>query len=179
MRISYAVLCLRQIIQHNIYICCYLCYYVFFFSLYDYPRDLHVLTSSFPTRRSSVLPTLNIAVGGSVSGGQLSLRWIGSSNVSAAFDSAVARDFDGIVVSSMRLVQSGFFDVAQIDILKGPQSLYFGKSATAGVVSIRSAGPTSSLEASLRGSYEFEEKGYTVEGYVSGPIHDTDRKNVV
>src|SRR3546814_1026938 len=73
----------------------------------------------------------------------------------------------------MRLVQSGFFDVAQIDILKGPQSLYFGKSATAGVVSIRSAGPTSSLEASLRGSYEFEEKGYTVEGYVSGPISDT------
>src|SRR3546814_5933368 len=73
----------------------------------------------------------------------------------------------------MRLVQSWFFDVAQIDILKGPQSLYFGKSATAGVVSIRSAGPTSSLEASLRGSYEFEEKGYTVEGYVSGPISDT------
>src|SRR3546814_7562132 len=49
------------------------------------------------------------------------LRGIGSSNVSAAFDSAVALDFDGIVVSSMRLVQSGFFDVAQIDILKGPQ----------------------------------------------------------
>src|SRR3546814_19207649 len=40
-------------------------------------------------------------------------------------------------------------------------------------LSIRSAGPTSSLEASLRGSYEFEEKGYTVEGYVSGPISDT------
>ena len=126
-----------------------------------------------PEALAARVPTLNIAVGGSGSGGQLSLRGIGSSNVSAAFDSAVALDFDGIVVSSMRLVQSGFFDVAQIDILKGPQSLYFGKSATAGVVSIRSAGPTSSLEASLRGSYEFEEKGYTVEGYGSGPISDT------
>ncbi len=126
-----------------------------------------------PEALAARVPTLNIAVGGSGSGGQLSLRGIGSSNVSAAFDSAVALDFDGVVLSSMRLVQAGFFDVAQIDVLKGPQSLYFGKSATAGVLSIRSADPTSSFEASLRGSYEFEEEGYTVEGYVSGPIGDT------
>ncbi len=135
--------------------------------------DLEKSQITKPEALAVRVPTLNIAVGGSGSGGQLSLRGIGSSNVSAAFDSAVALDFDGIVVSSMRLVQSGFFDVAQIDVLKGPQSLYFGKSATAGVLSIRSAEPTSSLEASLRGSYEFEEKGYTVEGYVSGPISDT------
>ncbi|MBC7286416.1 TonB-dependent receptor plug domain-containing protein, partial [Hoeflea sp.] len=126
-----------------------------------------------PEALASRVPTLNIAVGGSGSGGQLSLRGIGSSNVSAAFDSAVALDFDGVVLSSMRLVQAGFFDVAQIDVLKGPQSLYFGKSATAGVLSIRSADPTTSFEASLRGSYEIEEEGYTVEGYVSGPISDT------
>lgn len=119
------------------------------------------------------VPTLNIAVGGSGSGGQLSLRGIGSSNVSAAFDSAVALDFDGMVVSSMRIVQAGFFDVQQVDVLKGPQSLYFGKSATAGVLSIRSADPTSNFEVGMRGSYEFEEKGYNVEGYVSGPISDT------
>ena len=128
---------------------------------------------SKPEALASRVPTLNIAVGGSGSGGQISLRGIGSSNVSAAFDSAVALDFDGVVLSSMRLVQAGFFDVAQIDVLKGPQSLYFGKSATAGVLSIRSADPTTTFEASLRGSYEIEEKGYTVEGYVSGPISDT------
>jgi iron complex outermembrane receptor protein len=119
------------------------------------------------------IPTLNIAVGGSGSGGQLSLRGIGSSNVSAAFDSAVALDFDGVIVSSMRIVQAGFFDVKQVDVLKGPQSLYFGKSATAGVLSIRSADPTSTFEVGLRGSYEFEEKGYAIEGYVSGPISET------
>lgn len=128
---------------------------------------------SKPEALAARVPTLNIAVGGSGSGGQVSLRGVGSSNVSAAFDSAVALDFDGIVLSSMRLVQAGFFDVAQIDVLKGPQSLYFGKSATAGVVSIRSADPTSAFDAALRGSYEFEEKGYAVEGYVSGPIGDT------
>ena len=66
----------------------------------------------------SRVPTLNVQVGGSGSGGQLSLRGVGSSNISASFDSAVAFDFDGVQVSTMRLVQAGFFDTAQIDVLK-------------------------------------------------------------
>ncbi|QUL37423.1 TonB-dependent receptor [Erythrobacter sp. JK5] len=122
---------------------------------------------------TSRVPTLNVQVGGSGSGGQLSLRGVGSSNISAAFDSAVAFDFDGVQVSTMRLVQAGFFDTQQIDVLKGPQSLFFGKSATAGVFSIRSANPTSDWEVGARASYEFEEEGYLVSGYISGPISDT------
>ena len=122
---------------------------------------------------TSRVPTLNVQVGGSGSGGQLSLRGVGSSNISAAFDSAVAFEYDGVVVSTMRLVQAGFFDVEQIDVLRGPQSLYFGKSATAGVLSLRSANPTSDWEIGMRGSYEFEEKGYLLSGFISGPVTDT------
>ena len=122
---------------------------------------------------TSRVPTLNVQVGGSGSGGQLSLRGVGSSNISAAFDSAVAFDYDGVVVSTMRMVQAGFFDVEQVDVLRGPQSLFFGKSATAGVLSLRSANPTSDWEIGMRGSYEFEEKGYLVSGYISGPLTDT------
>jgi len=120
----------------------------------------------------SRVPTLNVQVGGSGSGGQLSLRGVGSSNISSSFDSAVAFDFDGVQVSTMRLVQAGFFDTAQIDVLKGPQSLFFGKSASAGVFAIRSADPTPDWEVGGQAQYEFEEKGYTVGGYISGPITD-------
>ena len=119
------------------------------------------------------VPSLNVAVGGSGSGGQVSLRGVGSSNLSAAFDSAVAFDFDGVQVSTMRIVQAGFFDVEQIDVLKGPQSLFFGKSASAGVISIRSANPTQAWEAGGKASYEFEENGRVFGGYISGPISDT------
>lgn len=122
---------------------------------------------------ASRVPTLNVQVGGSGSGGQLSLRGVGSSNISAAFDSAVAFEYDGVVVSTMRMVQAGFFDVEQVDVLRGPQSLFFGKSATAGVLSLRSANPTPNWEVGVRGSYEFEEKGYLVSGYISGPLSDT------
>ncbi|MCL9997770.1 MAG: TonB-dependent receptor [Erythrobacter sp.] len=122
---------------------------------------------------TSRVPTLNVQVGGSGSGGQLSLRGVGSSNISAAFDSAVAFEYDGVVVSTMRMVQAGFFDVEQVDVLRGPQSLFFGKSATAGVLSLRSANPTATWQFGARGSYEFEEKGYLVSGFISGPITDT------
>jgi iron complex outermembrane recepter protein len=121
----------------------------------------------------SRVPTLNVQVGGSGSGGTISLRGVGSSAISASFDSAVAFDLDGIQVSTMRLVQAGFFDTAQIDVLKGPQSLFFGKSASAGVFAIRSADPTASWTAGGKASYEFEEDGYLVNGFVSGPVTDT------
>ena len=119
------------------------------------------------------VPALNVQVGGSGAGAQISLRGLGSSNISSAFDSAVGLDFDGVLVSTQRLLQTGFFDVQQIDVLKGPQSLYFGKSASAGVLSIKSANPTSEWEIAGKGSYEFEEDGYTLGGYISGPISDT------
>ncbi|WP_448581374.1 TonB-dependent receptor [Thermaurantiacus sp.] len=121
----------------------------------------------------SRVPGLNVQVGGSGSGGQLSLRGVGSSNISAAFDSAVALDFDGVQVSTMRILQAGFFDVAQIEVLRGPQSLYFGKSASAGVFSIKSADPTPRWEAGVSASYEFEEKGWLAGAYVSGPLTET------
>lgn len=122
---------------------------------------------------TSRVPSLNVQVGGSGSGGQISLRGVGSSNISASFDSAVAFDFDGVQVSTMRIVQAGFFDVEQIDVLKGPQSLFFGKSASAGVFAIRSANPTQDWEVGGKASYEFEEDGYTLGGYISGPLSDT------
>ena len=118
------------------------------------------------------VPTLNVQVGGSGSGGTIALRGVGSSAISASFDSAIAFDFDGVQVSTMRLVQAGFFDVAQIEVLKGPQSLYFGKSASAGVFSLKSAEPTSTWQYGAKASYEFEEKGKVAGGFVSGPLSD-------
>jgi iron complex outermembrane receptor protein len=122
---------------------------------------------------ASRVPTLNVQVGGSGSGGSIALRGIGTSAISAAFDSAIGFDYDGVVVSSMRLLQAGFFDVGQIEVLKGPQTLYFGKSATAGVLSLKSAEPTRTWQAGGKASYEFEEKGKVVNGFISGPLSDT------
>ena len=126
-----------------------------------------------PTDLLSRIPALNVSVGGSGAGAQITLRGVGSSFISNAFDSAVALNYDGISVSTQRLLQSAFFDVDQVAVLKGPQSLYFGKAASAGVLSLRSANPTDEWESSFKTSYEIEEEGTTVGGYVSGPLTET------
>lgn len=121
----------------------------------------------------SRIPSLSVQQGGPNGGASLSLRGVGTANLSPAFESAVLLDFDGVLIGQLRILQAGFFDTEQIDVLKGPQSLFFGKSASAGVLSLRSANPTDNWEVGGRVGYEFEEKGYITEGYISGPISDT------
>jgi len=125
-----------------------------------------------PAEIAERIPNFRIQTGGSGSGGTLNLRGVGSSAISAAFDSAVAFDIDGVQISRMRMVQSAFMDLAQVDVLKGPQSLYFGKSASAGVVSFRSADPTEEFEAKIGAGYDFEMDGQYVDGVISGPLTD-------
>jgi len=121
----------------------------------------------------SRVPALTVSVGGSGQSAQINLRGVGSSSISNAFDSAIALNYDGISVSTQRLLQSAFFDIDQVAVLKGPQALYFGKAASAGVLAVTSAGPTENWEFGGRTAYEFEEEGVSIGGFVSGPITET------
>jgi len=149
-------------------------------SLQDVPVAVTAITSETldvfridePVDLISRVPALSVSVGGSGASAQINLRGVGSSSISNAFDSAVALNFDGISVSTQRLLQSAFFDVEQVSVLKGPQSLFFGKAASAGVLALQSAEPTDDWEYGGKTSYEFEENGATVGGFISGPLSD-------
>ena len=60
-----------------------------------------------PQEIAERIPNFNIQTGGSGSGGTLNLRGVGSSAISAAFDSAVALDIDGVQIARMRMVRAG------------------------------------------------------------------------
>ncbi len=120
-----------------------------------------------------LIPNMNLYQAGSGSGSGIYLRGVGSSTISAAFDPAVALSVDGVTLSASRMIVAGQLDMRQIEVLKGPQSLYFGKSATAGVVSILSHDPGDELEVMVRAAYEAEHEGTKLEGFISGPITDT------
>ena len=81
---------------------------------------------------AKMVPNMVIAQQGSGNGSSLRLRGIGSSFISAAFDHSVAINLDGVVVNRGRFIHNSYMDMGQLEVLKGPQSLYFGKSATAG-----------------------------------------------
>ncbi|MCB2079044.1 MAG: TonB-dependent receptor, partial [Novosphingobium sp.] len=63
-------------------------------------------------------------------------------------------------------------DVGQIEVLKGPQSLFFGKSSPGGVISLRTADPTDEFEMIVRAGYEFEARERRADFIVSGPLSD-------
>ena len=147
-------------------------------SLQSVPVTASVLTGDFLERQAvdtmdemaNRIPNFIIVKGASGGGGSLRLRGIGTSNISAAFDSAIALNIDGVVNNSMRLVMNSFMDLQQVELLKGPQSLYYGKSASAGVLTMRSNDPGSEFEADASVSYESEQDTTTVFGVISGPL---------
>lgn len=122
---------------------------------------------------AKMVPNMVISHGGSGNGSNLRLRGIGSSSISAAFDHSVAINLDGVVVNRGRFIHNSYLDMSQLEVLKGPQSLYFGKSATAGVVSITTNDPGEEFEIEASGGSEFEYKGYFGEFIISSPVTDT------
>ena len=135
--------------------------------------DLDRYNISTLTEASKLVPNFQINHGGSGNGSNLFLRGVGSSSISAAFDQSVAINIDGVVVNIGRFIHNAYLDMRQLEILKGPQSLYFGKSATAGVVSITSNDPGDAFEAEIVAGYEFEHKQTFTEFILSGPLSDS------
>jgi len=103
----------------------------------------------------------------------LSIRGVSSDSTNAGFDQSVGIIIDGVFYDRSRWTQMGFFDVAQVEVLKGPQSLYFGKSTVAGAVVLTTANPGDEFEGSIKVGREFDTEGWYGEGVFSGPISDT------
>jgi iron complex outermembrane recepter protein len=107
------------------------------------------------------------------SGTSIAMRGISSSSLDAGLEQSVLLDFDGMPISRGRILSDAIFDVQAIDVLKGPQSLFFGKNTPGGVVSVRSANPTDEFEAYARMGYEFTSRAPSLEAAISGPINET------
>ncbi|GAB3114287.1 TonB-dependent receptor [Aestuariicella hydrocarbonica] len=122
---------------------------------------------------ASLSPQFFVGRSSNGSGAQMTLRGIGSSSTSIGIEQSVAVILDGVYFGQGRVLNEGMFDLAQIELLKGPQSLFFGKNATAGVISLTTAKPTEEFEATARAGYEFESEQTRVEGIISGPLSET------
>jgi outer membrane receptor protein involved in Fe transport len=122
---------------------------------------------------AAIAPQFNVGRASNGSGAQLTLRGIGSSSTSIGIEQSVAVVVDGAYYGQGRVIQEGFFDLARVEVLKGPQALFFGKNATAGVISITTADPMATPEFQIKGGYEFRSQQYRVEGYASMPLTDT------
>jgi len=100
------------------------------------------------------------------------IRGFGSPPQNFAFDQSVSTYVDGIYAGRVRQALNPFFDVARVEVLRGPQGALYGKNTPAGAISVVSAGPTDTVEGSLTNLYNFDLEGLEVTGYLSGPVTD-------
>lgn len=98
------------------------------------------------------------------------MRGFGSPPANLSFDQSVSLFIDGVYAGAGRQAAAKFFDLARIEVMRGPQGALFGKNTPAGAISIVSAGPTDEFEAELTGLYNLSQTGPQISGHVSGPI---------
>jgi iron complex outermembrane receptor protein len=84
-------------------------------------------------------------------------------------DAPVAVIVDGVPQDDPKQFNMHLFDVAEIEVLKGPQGSLYGRNAEAGAVIINTVQPTNDFHAVIDGSFS---RGSTLEttASVSGPI---------
>ena len=81
------------------------------------------------------------------SGYSIQLRGIGTQAISVTTDPAVAVAFNDVPFIRNHFFEQEFYDVSQVEVLRGPQGTLYGRNATAGVVNLVSAKPTDQFEA--------------------------------
>jgi iron complex outermembrane recepter protein len=81
------------------------------------------------------------------SGYSIQIRGIGTQAISVTTDPAVAVAFNDIPFIRNHFFEQEFYDVAQVQVLRGPQGTLYGRNATAGVVNLSSAKPSDQFEA--------------------------------
>lgn len=104
----------------------------------------------------------------------VSIRGVGTEFVSGAGQSSVAIYIDGVYLARLYSFSMGQYDLADIEVLRGPQGTLYGRNSTAGVVNFSTTAPTHVFAAGATvgvGNYA----DWKAAGYVSGPLTDKIR----
>jgi iron complex outermembrane recepter protein len=120
---------------------------------------------------TQTVPGVHISLGPSSGGDNIFIRGVGTT-AGAAAEQSVALFTDDIYHGRSLLSNATFLDLDRIEVLKGPQSTFFGNNAIAGALNIVTKNPGDAFEAWGRALYG-QHGQYAAEGAVGGPITDT------
>jgi iron complex outermembrane receptor protein len=152
--------------------------------LQDVPDAIEAITAkdiqtySLQTLQDVSNLTPGLVIGGNQGqlGGTITLRGIGAAAASnVGVEQPVSINVDGVQISQGNILRLGLLDLGQLEVLEGPQALFYGKNSPGGIISITSADPGDHFEAKIRTGYEIYNEQKFIEGTVSGPISDTLR----
>lgn len=117
----------------------------------------------------SLIPNVNIVDAANVGDTQVTIRGIVSTRDA---ESTFAYVVDGVLMTNPNSFNEELLDVAQIEVLKGPQGALYGRNAVAGAIIVTTKKPTDELEGSVRAS--IGNNGLRrLNGTISGGLSDT------
>ena len=103
---------------------------------------------------------------------QFRLRGVGFEDYASNNTPTVGIYVDDVAYPVPIMTQGVLFDVARVEVLRGPQGTLYGRNTTGGAISFVTNKPTSTTTAGI--DAEYGRFGTArIEGYVSGPITDT------
>ena len=121
------------------------------------PLSAYVLASRLDNQALSSLSDISQVVSGlkfepTGRSNEQYMRGVGSGN-NASFNQSVATFVDGVYHGRSRASGNVLFDIDRIEVLKGPQSTYFGNNAIAGAIHIISKKPGEKFSSTSRALY--------------------------
>ena len=110
---------------------------------------------------------------GNFTGASFTIRGIGDLCVGVSCDSATAIHINDQPLYGTRIFETEFFDLQQVEVLRGPQGTLYGRNATSGVINFRTQRPDLS---GFGAGAEFEYGNYNsikAKGFINLPIGET------
>ena len=102
----------------------------------------------------------------------VAVRGIGSNPANEGLESSVGLYVDNIYYARPGMLAIDLVDLAQVDLIRGPQGTLFGKNTTGGVLNVTTKKPTFTPEKSLE--FSAGNRGYyQALATISGPLSDT------
>ena len=138
------------------------------------PEDLETKQIEDTLDLQQFVPNLNLATNtGTANAARIFLRGVGEDESRGAVEPAVGTYVDGVYIG--RVVGSLFdlVDIAQIEVLRGPQGTLYGRNSNGGAIKITSIRPdTDAFGANGRVTYGNSGR-FDVKGTVNVPVTDT------
>jgi iron complex outermembrane recepter protein len=148
--------------------------------LQDVPVSVTALTSETLARSNfrdindlpKMVPGLTLNYGSQPGNNSINLRGIGTLTNGIAVESDVAVVIDDVPIGFQGQAFQNLSDIERVEVLKGPQSTLFGKSAIAGVLNITTQAATDRWTGRAS-ALVTDDHEYRLGGTVSGPLTDT------